>query len=217
MDCSICLDKIEDRMSICQLKKNVRKLKAQIQFIKDYNQKVIIVRMKTKIELKRQLTTLKYPLVHESYDYLTDMPIISLTIERSDRLKAKYLELSQQLQHLLENRKAFITLKCKHKLHLNCFLENMIVGVTKDKCPLCRTSVNIPQKILYSFDNLMESESESESSDSIPELERSEPVRRSDMSALPRVFGRYTDSPRVGRLESVPISAQEARYLQETH
>lgn len=62
--------------------------------------------------------------------------------------------------HIKIDKVAFVTLKCEHKLHLICFFKNIEIGITKDKCPLCRRSIDIPQKILnqYSSDELSDSE-----------------------------------------------------------
>ena len=91
---------------IAQLNKIVEKLKAQVMFIRYYNQRKIIVRQKSKKELEDQLVKYKFPKYTndndgiKKYDYLTNMQIITLTNEKAQQLENKYKEMENQLQQL---------------------------------------------------------------------------------------------------------------------
>ena len=88
---------------IKQLAKDVEKIKAQVMFIRYYNQQKIILRKKSKKELEDQLEKLKFPKFGTDadktprYDYLTNMLIISLTNEKAAQLEKKYKEMEEQL------------------------------------------------------------------------------------------------------------------------
>lgn len=91
---------------IKELNKIVEKLKAQVMFIRYYNQKKIIIRKKSKQELEDRLLELKFPQYNnddsneKSYNYLTNMAIISLTNERAKKLEDKYKDMEDQLVNL---------------------------------------------------------------------------------------------------------------------
>lgn len=66
----------------------------------------------------------------------------------------------------LENyyKNCYTVLQCKHTFHTKCIIKNMIVGIQKDNCPLCRK--NIDDSYIFSdiflddieFNNLIENE-----------------------------------------------------------
>lgn len=91
---------------IRHLQKDVEKIKAQVMFIRYYNQQKIIVRKKSKAQLEEQLIKLKFPKFgtdanpEPRYDYLTNMQIISLTNERAAQLEKKYKEMEDELTKL---------------------------------------------------------------------------------------------------------------------
>ena len=71
-------------------------------FIRYYTKKVIIVRNKSKKELEDRLVELNFPKYDNTYDYLTNMAIISLTTERAGKLEDKYKEMELKLKNLKE-------------------------------------------------------------------------------------------------------------------
>lgn len=89
---------------IKQMSKIVEKLKAQVMFIRYYNTKKIIVRKKDKKEIENRLNDLKFPKFSlngiPSYDYLTNMAIITLTNEKAHKLEEKYKEMELELLNL---------------------------------------------------------------------------------------------------------------------
>ena len=91
---------------IKQSEKQVEKLKAQVMFIRYYNEQRIIVRKKTKQQLEDQLVQYKFPKFGTNsdptpkYDYLTNMQIISLTNERAQQLENKWKEMQKELDTL---------------------------------------------------------------------------------------------------------------------
>ncbi len=88
---------------INHLQKIVDLLNARVQFIMDFIESKIELRNKSKVEIKDQFKTLKYPKLStgtspKNYDYLLNMSIYSLTKEKVDELK---LEQEQRLNELM--------------------------------------------------------------------------------------------------------------------
>lgn len=62
------------------------------------------------------------------------------------------------------HKNCYTVLQCKHKFHTKCIIKNMIVGIQKDVCPLCRK--NLDDSYILSdiflddieFENLIENE-----------------------------------------------------------
>jgi len=87
---------------IIRFAKEVEKLREKVRFIKYYNAKKIIVRKKTRQELEQQLINHEFKLFDESYEYLTNMSIISLTNERAKQLEEKCHQMEHELELLKE-------------------------------------------------------------------------------------------------------------------
>lgn len=86
---------------INKYKLELDKISAKVKFIEDIIEGIIIVFRLPKKEIVFQLTDKKYPTFENSYDYLTNMPIHSFTIEKINELKNNKNEKQEMLDELL--------------------------------------------------------------------------------------------------------------------
>jgi DNA topoisomerase-2 len=87
---------------ISQLDQELNLLKYKMMFIEYVlNKKIIIEKQKKEIIINR-LEELKFPKLSEnnSYDYLLNMPLYSLTLEKIDDLKKKLEDKEEELENL---------------------------------------------------------------------------------------------------------------------
>ena len=75
-------------------------IKTKHDFIMDVINKNIIVIKKTKKEVEKQLETKKYLMQSNSYDYLTGLPIYSLTCDHAEKLKNDLIAAEKELNRL---------------------------------------------------------------------------------------------------------------------
>jgi vacuolar-type H+-ATPase subunit I/STV1 len=62
-------------------------LEAKSTFIREYIEGILKINRQTKVIVEAQLKTRKYPMVEGSYDYLTRLPVISMTEEKINELQ----------------------------------------------------------------------------------------------------------------------------------
>jgi DNA topoisomerase-2 len=155
-----------------RMKKIVEKLKAQVMFIRYYNNKKIILRKKSKAELEAQLVQYKFPKFtldenskEPSYDYLTDMKIITLTNERAEQLENKYKEMENEYKKL-ENttietmwsndieKLREVNKKYNKKLNEKIEKEREDIGKTRSKKSKKKTTKKKKTKITLDLNNI---------------------------------------------------------------
>ncbi len=81
-----------------ELKEQTDLLKNKIKFIKGYIKGNIRINNIKKVEIEKQLKELQFMTVNNTYDYLTNLPIIALTEERITELKNKYDDIKRELE-----------------------------------------------------------------------------------------------------------------------
>ena len=74
---------------IAKIKRDLEILQAKARFIHQYMTGEIIIHKKSIHDILNQLDQQKFPLVQDSYDYLTRLPIVSLTQDKLDDLHAE--------------------------------------------------------------------------------------------------------------------------------
>jgi len=82
------------------LSAKVAELQNKSRFIRLVKSKKIDVLDTTEAKLEQDLTKLKFLKIDDSYDYLINMKIRSLTLERANKMEAEYKELNKELEAL---------------------------------------------------------------------------------------------------------------------
>lgn len=81
-----------------RLKREVRILQNKTRFVREYIENIIQINKRSKAEITAILTKCKYDMDNSSYDYLLNMPIYSMTLERIAELEKNCKDKEKELE-----------------------------------------------------------------------------------------------------------------------
>ncbi len=87
---------------MAKLQEDIKYLAAKVKFIKQVIENVIIINNRSKTNIVEQLEKEDYPLKDNSFDYLTNMPIYNLSLERKLNLEADLNDNQQKLDTIIK-------------------------------------------------------------------------------------------------------------------
>ncbi|EJW02059.1 hypothetical protein EDEG_03483 [Edhazardia aedis USNM 41457] len=78
------------------LYEDLKKLENKVRFIKEIIEETLIIRKRKKCDIEQDLENRKYDMFEKSYDYLLNMPLLSLTLEKIQKLNQEKEEKNLQ-------------------------------------------------------------------------------------------------------------------------